>query len=1019
MMAALIVLAGIALGGDSTPPAALPTPRPGYPAHLPEFVLAMRIDPQEKRVTVTEELTWTHPGGPPVENLVIQAHAAFVLPESEQGAMAKTLEMLRLDPRDALGVKRPALEFRSVSLFHDGQWAGQPANLGGSTGTNLELKLPARVAAGGKVRAKLEFTVRLDEKQGRWGLWNGVVNLMQWLPIPAVYDGERGWQPSPFLPWHQPFLNEAGHYKAEIQLPAGWELAHSGQAVEETGAGPGWKMMRIEARAVRDFSLAASANYVIARTTATVKGRDPVLVKVAALKHHARLAEKMAALAADAVSTYSAWMGAYPWPELTIAETYFGWNGNEGGSVIMIDERVFNLPALADGFIEYLIVHETCHQWWYNAVGTDGYREPFIDEGLATALSHRLINGRRGRNNTMLTYPQMLEWLPNIPRESYRNRGWSGLVHSGFDGPVQRGMQEHGNLARLFGTAYDKSSKVFDILAERLGDAAFLEFLTTLQRKYRHRIMRAADLEAELAAFTGRDWTGFFDKWWRGEGRVDWAVDSAETIGEKGPRPLARLRPREDVSRVRVVLSRSGPTDEATSLGFRLPGQPGYPIRVPVATGLEWKGDNPPAEVTPLPDGRVQVVVELPVEPESVMVDPDMVLPDPRLANNHTDLSPAMRATWLYTMADENDLTTANDRWNIIFGPWIYGSAYSNPWYTRTTMLGLRAGAFKSQEFNGGVYAAYRTDYRDVVLGVDGTWEHWPDSPWQTGFNAEQRLYEFESGQSSPVRATLFARHILFANSSLYQLPFDFNEVYATYTGNFLPYSSQLPQGAVRFSNTTTAGWHLRRNRQTPYWDPSMGWQFDAVVEGGGADLDSYSGMFRAWAQGVLVQQLPDFSEWIPEGPLARLVRPAALALAETRLALRAYGGTALPSRGAFFPLGGGESFRGFDMAQRQGSTVWVGSVEWRLPVLRHLEWDVLDHVAGVRGVQVALFYDVGDALAAGNSYGPVAHAVGAGIRVDGVLLSFVERATFRLDFAQAIGQGTGPQFWFGVNQPF
>ncbi|MFM7540595.1 MAG: hypothetical protein ACKO9Z_13145, partial [Planctomycetota bacterium] len=112
MVAALIVLAGIALGGDSTPPAALPPPRHGYPAHLPEFVLAMRIDPQEKRVTVKEELTWTHPGGPPVENLVIQAHAAFVLPESEQGAMAKTLEMLRLDPRDALGGKRPALEFQ-------------------------------------------------------------------------------------------------------------------------------------------------------------------------------------------------------------------------------------------------------------------------------------------------------------------------------------------------------------------------------------------------------------------------------------------------------------------------------------------------------------------------------------------------------------------------------------------------------------------------------------------------------------------------------------------------------------------------------------------------------------------------------------------------------------------------------------------------------------------------------------------------------------------------------------------
>jgi hypothetical protein len=40
-------------------------------------------------------------------------------------------------------------------------------------------------------------------------------------------------------------------------------------------------------------------------------------------------------------------------------------------------------------------------------------------------------------------------------------------------------------------------------------------------------------------------------------------------------------------------------------------------------------------------------------------------------------------------------------------------------------------------------------------------------------------------------------------------------------------------------------------------------------------------------------------------------------------------------------------------------------------------------------------------------------------VRFDAVLLSFVERATFRFDFAQTLGQETGPQFWFGINQPF
>ena len=58
----------------------------------------------------------------------------------------------------------------------------------------------------------------------------------------------------------------------------------------------------------------------------------------------------------------------------------------------MIDERVFDMPHLARGYVEYLVSHETCHQWWYNLVGTNGYAETFMDEGAATYFTHRLLD---------------------------------------------------------------------------------------------------------------------------------------------------------------------------------------------------------------------------------------------------------------------------------------------------------------------------------------------------------------------------------------------------------------------------------------------------------------------------------------------------------------------------------------------------------------------------------------------------------------------------------------------------
>ena len=69
----------------------------------------------------------------------------------------------------------------------------------------------------------------------------------------------------------------------------------------------------------------------------------------------------------------------------------------------------------------------------------------------------------------------------------------------------------------------------------------------------------------------------------------------------------------------------------------------------------------------------MELVADLPSEPEQISVDPDQVLPDLNLHDNHWRKTPKTRATWLYTGLDETDLTTDNDQWNVIVGPWLYG----------------------------------------------------------------------------------------------------------------------------------------------------------------------------------------------------------------------------------------------------------------------------------------------------------------------------------------------------------
>jgi hypothetical protein len=245
-------------------------------------------------------------------------------------------------------------------------------------------------------------------------------------------------------------------------------------------------------------------------------------------------------------------------------------------------------------------------------------------------------------------------------------------------------------------------------------------------------------------------------------------------------------------------------------------------------------------------------------------------------------------------------------------------------------------------------------------------------------------------------------------------------DTYAMYQDNLLPVAKETAPGAERYQNMTTVGMHYRMNYYVPYWDPEGGFWLDADYEGGEVDLQGTRMINKLSAQLSTVAYFPDLLPYVGGIPwVQEWLGPALRWWADNRLAVRAYGATSAPQRGEFFTLGGSMLFRGFDLAERQGSTAWVGSVEWRAPLARGLTWDLCDHILGVRNVYGAAFYDVGEIYANGHQVGPIAQALGAGLRVDVAWFGFVERSMLRIDVARTINSERSYQVWFGIQQPF
>jgi len=490
----------------------------------------------------------------------------------------------------------------------------------------------------------------------------------------------------------------------------------------------------------------------------------------------------------------------------------------------------------------------------------------------------------------------------------------------------------------------------------------------------------------------------------------DVKIEPAETLAAKlrkhwftwRVRMMAELT--ESQCKATILLKQKAENTEQTVLGIRLEGGDGYQIRIPIQPGIaHLELENPKAAVDFLSDNCVRVVVELACQPTQITVDPDQVLVDADPSNNTWKPEIRWRFVPLYTQLEETDLTTAYDRWNIIMGPWIYGPSYRDPWFTRSTMAGVRAGFYRTQEFSGGVYAAYRTDDRDLVAGVDGLWSHWPWHATEVGFNIERSLTSIGTDQPPSDRGVLFGRYVFQYSSSLYLPPMHYLEAFTAIQNNSLPLPAFTIPGAVRLDQETMVGLHYHKDYLTPYWDPEAGYRFDVTYATGIPIFGEQEAFNAVQGQLSFVKSLPD---WMG-------------CLSETRLAGRLYAGVGLPNNGEFFSLGGGDLFRGFDLEQRQGSLVWVGSLEWRVPLVRGLKWDVIDHSAGLRGIYVAPFYDVGNAYVNGHAEGDVAHALGVGLRLDVAWFGFVERTVSRVDVAKTINSSSPVQVWVGVQQPF
>ncbi|MGL5750265.1 MAG: M1 family metallopeptidase, partial [Paraclostridium sp.] len=235
----------------------------------------------------------------------------------------------------------------------------------------LEVKLQNSLKPNQEIEIDMKYNVKLPNSSGRFGYGDSTINVTNWFPIACVYD-ERGWNTKSYEEIGDPFYSEISNFNVTILSPKNYKLATTGKVVDSKNDDKK-SMHIIEADNVRDFAFILSDEFNVDKDV--TKNID-----ISTYNLNKEFSEFSTEVAKDSIEIFSDMFGKYPYDTYSVIASDFFIGGMEYPTLSMIDKSLYTEQNKF--LLEYVIAHETAHQWWYSAIGNDEISEPWLDEAL-------------------------------------------------------------------------------------------------------------------------------------------------------------------------------------------------------------------------------------------------------------------------------------------------------------------------------------------------------------------------------------------------------------------------------------------------------------------------------------------------------------------------------------------------------------------------------------------------------------------------------------------------------------
>lgn len=390
-------------------------------------------------------------------------------------------------------------------------------------GTVMELKLDKAVQPGQTIRLKIDFALTIPGIFHRTGAEGNYFFMAQWFPKIGVLQSNGQWHCHQYH-HDSEFFADYGDYRVALTVPEKYVVGATGNLVNKKENAGKTLTYWYQEKNIHDFAWTAYPHFKIITEKIRLKGsKEDTTIELLLSPGHPAVKERYLNTLKYTLYFFAQHIFPYPYKKITLVDPPLKGIKSCGMEYpTLITAGYIDLLPGSIKLPETITVHEFAHQYWYGIVGTDETREAWLDEGVTTFFEMEIMEDYFQDSASLLnsSFIPVNQWeaarvfyarlLPVDPVHQY---SWKFL-----------------NFLQYAGNVYTKTAIFLKSLKNLVGKEQMYNFFKYYGEKYKFKHPTTGDFIDTFNTFMNDDFSWAFDRFIRGQGGLDHAVHSLESV---------------------------------------------------------------------------------------------------------------------------------------------------------------------------------------------------------------------------------------------------------------------------------------------------------------------------------------------------------------------------------------------------------------------------------------------------------------------------------------------------------